>query len=89
MALWNDILGCHYNYIATDESLEKLQERENLEGEKKSKPIRRNISLRIFQIYSSTEGIFVYCSARPEVLSARNETCLEAIRRAYGRLFSV
>lgn len=33
MALWNDILGCHYNYIATDESLEKLQERENLEGE--------------------------------------------------------
>lgn len=33
MALWNDILGCHYNYIATDESLEKLQERENLEGD--------------------------------------------------------
>lgn len=40
-------------------------------------------------LYSSTEGIFVYCSTRPEVLSARNETCLEAIRRAYGRFFSV
>lgn len=43
MALWNDILSCHYHYIARDESLEKLEERENLEGEKKSKSFRWKI----------------------------------------------
>lgn len=56
---------------------------------KRRQSIRRNIVLQIFYIYRSTEGIFVYCTTRPEVLSTRNETCFEAIRREYGRLFGV
>lgn len=46
--IWNDILRLHWEYLDTEENMEKLKMRRKLEGKLQKKILLRNATLMMF-----------------------------------------
>lgn len=87
--MWNDLLRLHWDYLDTEENLQKLEMRKRLEGNeliKKSKLISHFL-INLFALSSvirRIEGISVCCTTRSQILFNRDGTCVKAIDNENG-----